>query len=663
MQPTRRRPLPPAQAGDFLDEILPWMVAALMGWALIVWAGGAVALLAAGGNLDGLTLGAAMRAMFTVLGRVGDPASAWPDDVAGRLPGAGWYWLAQAAVVASAVVVGLVAVRLWRRVGQGGIGPLGVRGEAGFARRTDLGRLAVEAPVPSRLTLGFGGGRLLAAEPQASLAVVGPTGCGKTAGFVIPALLEWRGPVIATSVKNDLLDATVKHRRRRGRVWVYDPTSCSGQPAAAWSPLAGCGTWNGAMRMAAWMAEAAQPRVDSVSDGDYWYSQARKGLAPYLHAAAATGRSLADVVRWVDTQDVDEVERALRQAADRAVLPEPAADSVDEGGRWEELWGATVAMTADLMRAKGGDAGFTTEPVERWPRWAIDQITELVDVEWRSEITAATRSLSEDPLAPLTAAKALWGKEPRLRGSVLATMENILSGWSDPGVVAAAEACDIDLDAWLAGDNTLYVIATAHEQARLRPVLATLVQQAVRRAYDTAALAGGRLRHPCLVLLDEAGNIAPLRDLPGYASTARSHGITLVSVWQDLAQVKAVYRDRAQTVLNNHRARLFGTGIADRDTLEYVSGLIGEERRTERNVSADVHGGRRTVSEYRTYRRAAPVDVLRRVRPAEAVLLYGSELPVHLRLRPWFADRLLQATAAGAQPVENRGRRRARLRR
>ena len=36
-------------------------------------------------------------------------------------------------------------------------------------------------------------------------------------------------------------------------------------------------------------------------------------------------------------------------------------------------------------------------------------------------------------------------------------------------------------------------------------------------------------------MLDEAGNIAPLRDLPGYASTARSHGISLVTVWQDLA--------------------------------------------------------------------------------------------------------------------------------
>lgn len=666
MQPAGRRPSPSAtQSSDVVDDLLTWLVLPAMGFALLAWAGGALAMLSAGGHLDGMTLHAAVRALFRLPGRLGNPASAWPDGVAGQLPGAAWYWVAQAAVVAGVVAVGLVGMRVWRRVGEAGIGPLGVRGEAGFARRGDLDRLSVEEPVASRLTLGVGGGRLLAAEPQASLAVVGPTGCGKTAGFVIPALLEWRGPVIATSVKNDLVEATIKHRRRRGRVWVYDPTSCSSHPPAAWSPLAACGTWNGAMRMAAWMAEAAQPRIDSVSDGDYWYSQARKGLAPYLYAAAVSGDGLADVIRWVDTQEVDEVERALRQAADRATASgrDGANRTAGDGDRWEELWHATVAMTGDLIRAQGGEAGFVNEPVERWPGWVIDQLTAVVDAEWRSEIAAAKRSTDEDPLAPLTAARALWGKETRLRGSVMATMENVLAGWADPGVLAAARGCDVDLDGWLAGDNTLYVIATAHEQARLRPVLATLVQQAVRRAYDTAALAGGRLPHPCLVLLDEAGNIAPLRDLPGYASTARSHGITLVSVWQDLAQVKTVYRDRAQTVLNNHRARLFGTGIADRDTLEYVSGLIGEERRIERNVSADVQGGRRTVSEYRTYRRAAPVDVVRRVRPAEAVLLYGSELPVHLRLRPWFSDRVLSATAAGADSVDTGRRARARLRR
>lgn len=125
-----------------------------------------------------------------------------------------------------------------------------------------------------------------------------------------------------------------------------------------------------------------------------------------------------------------------------------------------------------------------------------------------------------------------------------------------------------------------------------------LIQQAIGTAYDTDTAKGGKLDHPCLVMLDEAGNIARLRELPGYGATVRSHDISLVTIWQDLAQIKSIYGDRAPTVLNNHRARMFGTGIADDATLDYLSRLIGgERRRTEHNQSGDLHSGRRSVSE------------------------------------------------------------------
>jgi len=162
------------------------------------------------------------------------------------------------------------------------------------------------------------------------------------------------------------------------------------------------------------------------------------------------------------------------------------------------------------------------------------------------------------------------------------------------------------------------------------------VQQAIRAAYDTANRNGGTLTDPCLVLLDEAGNIAPLRDLPSYASTARSHGITLVSIWQDLAQLKAIYSDQARTVLNNHQAKLFGTGIADQDTLDYVSRIIGDQRHTDVNLSGDLYSPRRTMSEHVSYRRAAPADLLRRMRVNEGILVYGTQLPARIRLRPWY---------------------------
>jgi type IV secretion system protein VirD4 len=586
-------------------------------------------------------------ALLRLPGHASDPAAAWPEPAGSQLPGAAVYWVSQAFVLAAAGAVAVVGVRVWRRIDDPP-GPLGNRPDAGFAARRHLRRLIVRHPVPGRVTVGRSIGRLIACEPQASLAVFGPSGCGKTAGFAIPALLEWKGPVIATSVKGDILDATIRHRRDKGKVWVYDPERTSGDGTCSpWSPLDGCDDWGNAMRLAAAMVEAVQPSRDNVEDANYWYSQAAKGLAPYLHAAALDGRGLADVVRWVDTQSYREAEAILtrdqgpkRRRAWARIQSEPQFI-----GRWDDIQAEVVeAFRRMLTLAPDDRADLVEIPFDEWPFDLVEDISRTVEDEWQAELANA----AGDPGAPLAAGRALWDKEPKLRGSVYATIEIVLRSWSEPAVGAMARPARnaVDLDTWLSGDNTIFVVSTAHEQKRLRPVLTVLMQQAIRRAYDRASQSpGGRLLAPCLVLLDEAGNIAPLPDLPSYVSTARSHGITLVTIWQDNAQITATYGDRAKTVLNNHRAKLYGTGLGDETALDYVSRLVGDQLLTQRNVSTDLHGGRRSISEHRTYRRAAPADAIRRIEPNEAVLIYGSELPARVRLRPWFADRRLRAIA------------------
>lgn len=648
MKDTRPAPSrPPTQIDaieDLVATILLGVAGVCTGISLVVLAGAELAAALFGGGAFDAGLSDSIEALLALPGTLDRPSNAWPERVQGHLPGPVPYWAATAVVSAGVIGLGWVGLRWWTRHRRGR-GPFGA-GEGGLARPRDTASLAVRHPTRGRLTLGLHGRRLLAAEPQTSLAVVGPTGCGKTVGFAIPALLEWDGPVIATSVKTDLLDATLAHRSRAGTTWVYDPTACTGLAAARWSPLSACTDWIGAMRVATWLCEAAQPRSDSVTDGDYWYSQARKGLAPYLHAAAVSGRTMSDVVRWVDVQEEGEVEAALvdSEGLDDAVatLTGRGRDRQTRSMLAEEVRSELLADAKDRYRDPDGgrDGRWVDQDFVFWPPDVQQQITREIDAELSQrvdrQLRAEARALrrSEGPPIPaLISAQALWGKEKRLKGSVFATMENVLAGYADPGVGDAASSSEIDVAEWLRGNNTIFVVATAHEQARLRPVLSVLIQQAIRAAYDEANRHGGTLERPCLVLLDEAGNIAPLRDLPGYASTARSHGITFVSIWQDLAQIKSIYGERAQTVLNNHRAKLFGAGIADDPTLEYVSRLIGDERRTEVNRSGDLHGPRRSVSEHTSWRRFAPVDAIRRLRTGEGILVYGSIPPVWLRLR------------------------------
>jgi type IV secretion system protein VirD4 len=168
-------------------------------------------------------------------------------------------------------------------------------------------------------------GGLLATEARHSVLAIGPTQSGKTSGLAVPAMLEWCGPVIATSVKDDLAATTLGWRSQQGPCWVFDPTRTSGlRTAAGWSPLAGCPDWSAAQRVAGWMVEAT-PARSGVADAAFWYATAAKQLAPLLLAAERSGLSMEDVVRWTNTGDFDEPGRLLEIAGEDAAAMALAA--------------------------------------------------------------------------------------------------------------------------------------------------------------------------------------------------------------------------------------------------------------------------------------------------------------------------------------------------
>ena len=62
-----------------------------------------------------------------------------------------------------------------------------------------------------------------------------------------------------------------------------------------------------------------------------------------------------------------------------------------------------------------------------------------------------------------------------------------------------------------------------------------------------------------------------------------------------MAQIEARYKERARTVVNNHRAKVVLSGISDAGTLEYVTKLIGEEEIDSTSVSYSAQGERSTT--------------------------------------------------------------------
>jgi type IV secretion system protein VirD4 len=290
------------------------------------------------------------RVGVRLISHLGDPASAWPPGAAGRLPDAAGFYAT--ALLLAAVGAGIVAAAS-RFAGFDPIAEL-FGGEdkrrapaARWARRRDLKDLIVRPPQPTRLVLGHSGRSTLAAENRHSVLAIAPTDSFKTTGLAIPALLEWEGPVVGVSVKNDLVADTLARRQSLGEVMIFDPAQVTGLPTSRATPLWGAGTWRGAMRVAHWLCGAAKlGSAGGLQDADFWFKTAEKLLAPLLYAAATNGHTMESVVRWLDIGDASEEE--VGKLLTETGTPEALRAYMASQNR-EERQRSSVYTTAELV--------------------------------------------------------------------------------------------------------------------------------------------------------------------------------------------------------------------------------------------------------------------------------------------------------------------------
>ena len=87
---------------------------------------------------------------------------------------------------------------------------------------------------------------------------------------------------------------------------------------------------------------------------------------------------------------------------------------------------------------------------------------------------------------------------------------------------------------------------------------------------------GGRLPVHVRCLIDEAANIGQIPRLEKLVATIRSREISACLVLQAQSQLKALYRDNADTIIGNMDARLF-LGGSEPTTLKELSAALGKE--------------------------------------------------------------------------------------
>ncbi|WP_338752193.1 type IV secretory system conjugative DNA transfer family protein [Janibacter alittae] len=134
--------------------------------------------------------------------------------------------------------------------------------------------------------------------------VIGPQGSGKTLDVLVPALLGAPGAAMTTLTKpEDLLLSWTARSTDDRPCAVLDPFGLTdGLPELVWDPIAGCVDSMVAERRAkAFAAGTIQGSDSGGNDGAarFYAAEAAKVLKGFFHAAALTGGTLDDVLRWV----------------------------------------------------------------------------------------------------------------------------------------------------------------------------------------------------------------------------------------------------------------------------------------------------------------------------------------------------------------------------
>ncbi|MEU1980413.1 TraM recognition domain-containing protein [Nocardia sp. NPDC019395] len=247
-------------------------------------------------------------------------------------------WPTGATVILVLVVAALVGFVLWRRwaAAKRSVGRLAVDDKAGVMGNGGAISALTEAGVREKaqqlgVRLGYtdspgvpigvavaDGTMLYGSYEDLHLDIWGPRQ-GKSSSRVIPAILNAIGPVLATSNKRDVVDATRDVREKKGsKTFVFDPQGVAAEEATwYWNPLDWVDAHSDGCEMRAARLAGHFADGDSGSDAsndNYFDPEAEDLLAGLFLAAAVGNRPITQIWEWVTNPQNTEPIQLLREA-------------------------------------------------------------------------------------------------------------------------------------------------------------------------------------------------------------------------------------------------------------------------------------------------------------------------------------------------------------
>ncbi|WP_375433366.1 type IV secretory system conjugative DNA transfer family protein [uncultured Friedmanniella sp.] len=332
-----------------------------------------------------------------------------------------------------------------------------------------------------------------------------------------------------------------------------------------------------------------------------------------------------DPLSFITTRDehgrlVDASEtKAERLAAQIATSARPLGAKVDAyfDGEAESLLGLLL-----LAAAVGGEQ---VTAVYGW-------LTDPADLTPTDHLAAHGFGLQHQALTALAGlpTKQQQGIYGTARGLVGFLRNRAVLPWVTPSPGRPA----FSPEDFAASTDTLYLLSR-EGTASVAPLVGALTLAVLVALEERATAAGGRLAVPAVGVLDEAANVARLRDLAALYSHMGSRGIVLLTILQSWAQGCNAWGDHGMEALwSAANLKLYGGGNDDDRFLQRLSNAVGITEQLTR--SASVGSGKRTVTRsVRDVPILTPAE-LRALPAGRALLLPSGMPPVLVRAVPWW---------------------------
>lgn len=149
--------------------------------------------------------------------------------------------------------------------------------------------------------------------------------------------------------------------------------------------------------------------------------------------------------------------------------------------------------------------------------------------------------------------------------------------------------------------------------------------------YQADFVHGGQLPVPVHFIMDEFANVALPDEFDKLLSTMRSRLIFVSIILQNLAQIKALYKDTWESIMGNCDSKLY-LGGNEQSTHEYISKELGKATiDTNTYGKSEGRSGSFTTNSQRTGRELLTSDEVRLLNNNYAVLFLKGERPVRDR--------------------------------